>query len=209
MTSAKAVRKDNSTFDRKVALRRRALRELGETPVVMETHGGLGKIYLACYRDIVDGIVFDNKADKTAVLVKQRPTWAVYETNCEMALKNGVGSHLVVNFLDIDPYGEPWAVLDGFFNSDRPYAKRMIVVVNDGLRLALNIKGGGWAIESMREATERYGNAGVTAKYLQVCRDMMTTAVGLANYEIREWAGYYCGDGNHMTHYAAVIEKAA
>lgn len=46
-----SAKKDNSTFDRKAALRTRALALL-EKPIVMETHGGYGKIYQRCYRHL-------------------------------------------------------------------------------------------------------------------------------------------------------------
>ena len=108
-------KRDNSTFPQKVALRQEALRLLYASPVIMETHGGVGKLFDAVYAHVERGIVFEKDADKTAVLGKQRPSWAVYEADCVTALQEGVGGHLAVNFLDIDPYGECWPVVDAFF----------------------------------------------------------------------------------------------
>src|SRR4051812_3936723 len=136
--------KDNSTFTRKAALRSRTLMMV-EHPVVMETHGGAGLIFSRCYRSVKEGIVFERDPDKAAILAHQRPTWAVYECLCENAIAEGAGAHLEVNFLDLDPYGEPWPALDAFFGSDRPFPPRLAIVVNDGLRQKLKMNGG-WSV---------------------------------------------------------------
>ena len=137
----KAKQKDNSTLSSKVLLRKNLLREI-PSPIVMETHGGLGRIFDACYRGIANGVVFEQDPDKAAVLGKQRPAWAVYECDCIEALRAGVGAHLAVNFFDLDPYGEPWPVFDALFESERPWPKVLGIVVNDGLRHKLTITGG-------------------------------------------------------------------
>lgn len=123
--------KDNSTFTDKVAIRKLAMREVS-APVVMECYGGFGHLYRACYLSAKTGVVFEAKADKSAVLGLQRPHWAVYEADCVNALAGGAGAHLCVNVLDLDPYGEPWPALDAFMTSDRPRADVLALVVNDG-----------------------------------------------------------------------------
>jgi hypothetical protein len=202
--------KDNSTFEQKARLRSAALRELAELPVIMETHGGYGKLFLRCYRHVPAGVVFEEKPEKTAVLARQRPTWAVYEADCERAIRAGVGAHLVVNFLDLDPYGQPWDVLDAFFESERPRAPRLVVVVNDGLRRKLKMNGG-WSVRSLREIVERNGNAVLYRDYLAICRELVIEKAAKAGYGLRRWTGYYCGSGQgsaqQMSHYAAVLER--
>ena len=198
------TQKDNSTFKRKLALRREMLKHLEETPVIMETHGGLGKLYMACYRHIENGVVFERKPDKSAVLGQQRPTWAVYEGDAVAAISQGAGSHLTVNVLDIDPYGEPWPTIDAFLTSDRQRAASLFVVVNDGVRQGLAISGG-WSVESMADAVVEFGNS-LHRNYLDVCRWMMERKAGQAGYGLTRWAGYYCGHGKNMTHYLAKLE---
>ncbi len=200
-----AAQKDNSTFEKKAALRARSLMLMNK-PVVMETHGGYGKIYQRCYRHLPTGIVFENDEVKVAALALQRPTWAVYESACESGIGAGVGSHLPVNFLDLDPYGEPWPAVDAFFGSRRPFPEKLIVVVNDGLRQKLRMQGG-WAVGSLQKMVQKLGNSGLYNSYLEICRDMLAEKAARAQYRMTRWTGYYCGHQEQMTHYAAVFEK--
>ena len=103
------TQKDNTTFRHKVALRRQALALL-ENPIILETHGGVGKLYRALYAGMA-GMVFEKDERKAEILAGQRPTWAVYHADCVMALQAGAGSWLPINFVDCDPYGAPWTTL--------------------------------------------------------------------------------------------------
>jgi len=170
----------------------------------METHGGAGHLFMKCYRDVQRGVVFEVKPDKTAILARQRPTWSVYECDCVPALRAGVGSHLPVNFFDLDPYGEPWPVLDAILQSERPWPERIGVVVNDGLRQKLRISA--WDVGSMQAMVGKYGNK-LADVYLEVCRELLDEKAAQRGYRITRWAGYYCGHADAMTHYAAVLEK--
>ena len=77
---SRAPQVDNGTYQEKLMLRQTALRALGgATPVVMETHGGVGDLGATLYKDVVDGVVFEKESDRTLVLAHQRPSWAVYE----------------------------------------------------------------------------------------------------------------------------------
>ena len=125
----KTQQKDNTTFPFKLSLRKQALREL-DAPVVMETHGGWGKLSANCYASF-PGVVFEQLPEKAAFLARQRPNWAVYEADCVRAIREGAGNHLDVNFLDLDPYGEPWPVLDAFLESDRRLPARLVIVWSD------------------------------------------------------------------------------
>jgi hypothetical protein len=204
-----AGQKDNSTFGHKVALRKKALEMLAAEgitrPVVMETHGGKGALFDACYSHLEQGVVFEKDAEKAAVLGKQRPTWAVYECECEPVLAGGAGGHLTIDLLDIDPYGEPWGVFDSFFQSVRPFVPVMAIAVNDGLRQGLAM-GRAWAIESMTGAVERHGND-LHPIYLEVCREMVAEKVAHAGYTMSHFGGYYCGTKKAMTHYLAIIRR--
>lgn len=197
------MQKDNSTGRQKIQLRRNLLREI-VNPVVMETHAGSGYLYMHCYSHIPRGVAFEVDPEKTDTLAVQRPTWAIYECRCEPALRAGIGSHLPVNFFDLDPYGEPWPVLDALFASERPWPVKIGIVVNDGLRQKLKI--GAWNVRSMTAMVTRYGNR-LSDIYLDVCRELLSEKAAQRGYRLVRWAGYYCGHAQQMTHYAAVLEK--
>jgi hypothetical protein len=195
---------DNKTKQQKISLRRRMLREV-EHPVVMETHGGAGVLWRECYSHIADGVVFEKDPSKTKRLAQQRPDWAVYEGECENALLHGVGAHLPINFLDLDPYGEPWTAMDAFFESERPRPERMIVVVNDGLRQKIQY-GGAWSTGSMEAMVQTYGND-LYDVYLEVCLELVKEKAAKAGYALDRFTGYYCGYNGQMTHYGAVLTR--
>lgn len=171
----------------------------------METHGGMGKLYERLYAHLPIGIVFEKKPDKVNLLTKQRPTWAVYEGDCEAAIAAGVGAHLPVNFLDVDPYGSPWRVIEAFLMSDRPKPEQLHVVVNDGLRQSIQLTGG-WKQKDVQPLVQRFGN-GLYGKYLDCCQILMHEKATQAGYTLSRWAGYYTGKNQHMTHYWAVLDK--
>lgn len=175
----------------------------------METHGGFGHIYDRCYRGVADGVVFEKDVKKAAFLAQQRPEWAVYECDCEMALREGVGRHLSINMVDLDPYGEPWPVLDAFLSGhgDKLPA-RWGLVVNDGLRQKVSINGG-WDVASLHDAVAHWGAASISRNYLDVCRWLVEKKVATVGFTVAKWAGYYCGHADGMTHYAAVMVRAA
>lgn len=201
------MKKDNSTIRQKVLLRRALLRELDEEPVVMETHGGSGAISKKLYRDFAKGVVFEKDAVKADILARQRPTWAVYECDVVGALTGGAGSHLPVNFLDLDPYGEPWPAVEAFFGSERPWPEKLCVAVNDGLRQKVKM-GGAWQVGSLSELVSEHGNAWLYRNYLEACRILLTEKAGGAGYRLTRWAGYYCGALQQMSHYSAVFTRA-
>lgn len=167
----------------------------------METHGGEGKLWEACYEDLEAGVVFEKNPLKAARLGKQRPTWAVYEADCVAAIAGGAGAHLCVNLLDVDPYGEPWPVIDAFFQSERPRAETLWIVVNDGLRRKVQL-GGAWACKSLAGIVSEYGND-LYKHFLDVAQILLTKKAAHFGYEVDRFSGYYCGHQMGMTHYAA------
>jgi hypothetical protein len=197
--------KDNTTFRQKAALRRKVLAEV-KNPVVMETHGGYGELYKACYRSIERGVVFEKKPEAVAYLCRQRPTWAVYEADCVKALQHGAGNHLEITLLDLDPYGSPWDAIGAYFSSARPFAKQMHVVVQDGLRQHIR-RAGAWHVGVLKDMVLRFGND-LQDQYLEVCRVMMAEKSASAGYTLAHFKGYYCGALQQMTHYWAVLQKS-
>jgi hypothetical protein len=197
--------RDNTTFKQKVALRRLALAECAE-PVIMETHGGTGELYKACYRRFPAGVVFEKDEERAARLCRQRPTWSVYEVDCVDALTHGAGNHLEINLLDIDPYGEPHSTLAAFFHSDRPFAPTMQVVVNDGLRRNIKL-GVAWRVHVLQNAVLKFGND-IYDQYLEVCRSLMEEKAARAGYTLTAFKGYYCGHLKQMTHYWATLTQS-
>lgn len=198
--------KDNSTFDEKARLRKRLLDELDD-PVVLESHGGTGRLYNECYKTKVDrGVVFELDESKADVLAAQRPQWAVYEADSEYAIGAGAGSHMACNFIDLDPYGQPWPVVEAFFESDRPKPDRLVFAVNDGLRQSLQM-GRGWDVDTLKPVMGKWANVSLYDNYLDVCKHLLAYHADLCGYSLVSWGGYHCGHGNNMTHYGAVFEK--
>lgn len=202
------MQKDNTTLHRKTALRVSLLKNLAVEPVVLETHGGRGRVFERVYPTVQQGIVFEVDQTKAEILCHQRPTWSVYQTKVEPALEGGAGAHLEVNVIDVDTYGEPWPTLDAFFTSERPRAQRIGIVVNDGLRQKLKLQGG-WSVHSMRQSVEKWGNAVLCDRYLDVCKWKLEQLAQLQRYRLTHWTGYYCGADNYMTHYGAIFERPA
>lgn len=201
------MQKDNSTIILKASLRSELLRYI-EAPVVMETHGGLGRLYDRCYRAVIDGVVFEKDAQKAEYLARQRPAWAVYECDCVTALEAGVGFHLPINVLDLDPYGEPWPVLDAFLRGHGgEWPERLGIVVNDGLRQKIQINGG-WDVASLQGMVGKHGASRMYEHYLEICQEMLAEKASQHGYVLALWTGYYCGAGNNMTHYAAVLNRS-
>jgi hypothetical protein len=124
----------------------------------------------------------------------------------QLALKAGVAADLPINFIDIDPYGECWPVIEAYFSGERKRPKRLAIAVNDGLRQKLNV-GAGWQVATMKAALEVFSNAGLYARYLEVCRWNLDRLIAPHGYKVIEWAGYYCGFNHLMTHFGAVLEN--
>jgi hypothetical protein len=205
----KSAPKDNQTFAHKKALRQQALKLLAErgihTPVVLESHAGTGKLWEVCYEHLPFGVALEKNPDKTTRLAKQRPAWAIYECDCEVALGEGIGSLWTIDLLDCDPYGACWSAIEAFFVSERPFADVMVVVVNCGLRLHLTFLDA-WKSPELQPMVERFGND-LRPIYLEVCGEMLRERVARAGYEVQKFAGYYCGKNQNMTHFLALLTR--
>jgi len=197
-------RRDDSTYVQKVTLRREMLKSV-DAPVIMETHGGMGRLFRACYAGMREGCVFEKKPERVAFLAYQRPTWAVYEGDCIPAISAGAGAHLPVNVLDVDPWGDPWPVIGAFFEGERLRPDEMFGVVNDGSRLGIKM-GGAWSVATLQGLVEKYGN-NLYPVYLEVCRELMQEKAARAGYWLDRFNGYYCGHSRMMTHYLAVLVR--
>lgn len=204
-----AKQKDNSTFPQKKALRLKGLERLASVgvtaPTILETHGGEGKLFDACYAHLDSGVVFETDDAKVNILARQRKSWAVYQADCEPALAAGIGGHLAIDLLDVDPYGSAFEALDAFFSSSRPFAPKMIVAVNDGARANIQV-GGAWRSPTFEEIVLKYGND-LWDKYLVVCRELLATYSKKAGYRVSGFGGYHAGKKLQMTHYLAYLEQ--
>lgn len=198
------MKKDNSTSSSKIKFRRLAL-ELQPSPVVLETHGGYGRMYSACYGQISQGVVFESDDRKAGALAQQRPTWAVYQADSEMALRSGAGAHLPVNLVDIDPYGDPWPFIDAFLESKRPKVDTLCIVVNDGLRQTIQM-GGAWHVGTLKAIVLEWGNA-LYDRYLEVCRELMKQKAAANGYHLQRFWGRYVNP--RMTHYLALLARSS
>lgn len=202
--------KDNSTLIEKRKLRQIVIAQIAERgitqPAIMETHGGSGVLFDRCYAHVTQGVVFEKDTKKAATLAMQRPTWAVYECHCEPALAAGVGGHLVIDLLDVDPYGSCWEAVEAFFASTRPFAEQMWVVVNDGLRQMLAMHQG-WQVEALCPAVEQMGNAELYAHYLEACELLLSIHAKRAGYTVGAFHGYHCGHKGQITHFLAELRR--
>jgi len=200
------MKKDNSTLRLKASLRRNLLAEF-KSPLILETHGGFGRVYDLVYGPAgLHGIVIEKSADRAIQLARQRPTWAVYEADSERSIAQGLVDGWDFDVVDIDPYGSPWPVIDALLSRQgRNWPMKLGMAVNDGLRQKLRITGG-WEVKALEGVIERYGNTAPFANYLAICRGLMEEKTGQLGYKLTRWAGYYCGHRQGMTHYAAVLE---
>lgn len=200
-----AKQQDNLTGFYKAALRRKAMKFLDKQPVIFETHGGLGELYTQCYQSVPRGYVVEKQEAKATVLSEQRPGWYVYQGEAEDAIAVGVGGTEEINFLDVDPYGSPWPVLELWFALSRERAGRLIVVANDGLLQKIRI-GGAASCKDTAEYASEYGSV-ASRKYLEICKKKLQKIAPEAGYDLTHFEGYHCGRGKSMTHYLAVLDK--
>jgi hypothetical protein len=198
-------KKDNAGLREKLAMRRLALAELAVEPVVMETHAGFGVIWRHLYRHLPRGAAFDSARGKADILAAQRPTWSVYEGDVTASLVAGAASHLTINLIDLDPYGDPWPTLDAFLTSPRPRSEVLIVVVNDGLRIKTKL-GTSWTAKTLGPIVRRFGN-NLYPRYLEACGLMMRQRAEAAGYRLAKFHGHYGGFAGQMTHYFARMER--
>lgn len=207
--SKKHQKHDNLTLSAKVMLRQTALRALGDEPVILETHGGRGDIWSAVYHDAPPGVVFEKDPEKADLLAVQRPAWAVYEADVEIALAAGAARHMAFNYVDVDPYGAAWPALRAFFGSERPLAPRMVVVVNDGLRFAA-CGGAAWRNEILAPFAARYGNHNVWRAYPDlIAPELLGEAAALGGYRVAHYDAYVTGVIGKMVHILAILEREA
>ena len=198
--------KDNQTFLEKSRLRKKLLRLAPQPPVILETHGGEGELYRACYTDVSEGVVFETDPAKAEVLVHQRPTWTVCQSDCVLGIASGVGDHLQINFIDADPYGAAWDVLEAFFASDRPFVEKMMLCVHDGLKGGLS-RWGGKNYPYLHPILDKIGEADAHKHYLEICRYLLPSIVGKAGYEVKRFGGFYSLANQNQTHFFAEIVK--
>jgi len=76
------------------------------------------------------------------------------------------------------------------------------IVVNDSLRVKVQ-DGGAWTSRSLEDIVPEFGND-LFAHYLEICEELMKRKAAQADYRLSQFAGYYCGHGQQMTHYLAV-----
>jgi len=197
--------KDNSTFKQKLALRRAVLLLAPAAPVVLETHGGYGRIYERAWFKARTGVVIERDEMKAEALAHQRPTWRVYQGNSLPALRAGLADDLPFDIVDLDPYGSSLDYIEALALSDRPWPDLWQLVVNDGLRQLLAL-GGAWRYELLRDVVAKRGN-NLFPVYLDVLRELVEGMAARIGFRVTKWHGYYAGAGGQMTHYRAVLRR--
>ncbi len=198
-------KKDNSTLDYKIMLRRELFDILPiDDHYILETHGGAGILYQRCYSHIDNGVVFEIDGSKSNILAKQRQTWRVYQADCIPAIRSGVARDMSFTLLDVDPYGSPWDTISAFFESNRSFAPIMGVAVNDGLRQKVRI--GAWDVKLLQDIVRKHGNK-IHGIFLNSCRELLEGFSDVAGYNVNHFSGYYTGHNQQMTHYMAILKQ--
>lgn len=186
-------------------MRQEALRRL-ERPVILETHGGWGRVYERLYAPLTcPGAVIEKDPRRSVFLARQRPHWLVYEADSETALRLGAGAALPVNLLDVDPYGEAFPVVEAFFCCERPWPERLAVAVHDGLRQKVKL-GGAWKTVCLRPWVRKYGND-LYGCYLELAREVVSSLAAKRGYALEFWTGHYAGKNADLSHYLAVLTR--
>lgn len=198
---------DNSTLPEKVRLRRRILAHFQAAPLVLETHGGYGRIYERTWFKARAGVVFEKDPTKADHLARQRPNWAVYHGDCEKALAAGLARGTAFDIIDLDPYGQPFSVLNALALPGRAFPDEWHLVVNDGNRQKVQ-RGGSWHMQSLTAQVRKYG-VNLYPIYLQVARECVEEFANKIGFQVIGWSGHYAGKNDMMTHYWAVLRRRA
>jgi hypothetical protein len=199
------MKKDNGSLGLKINVRKRLMDRIAPL-AILETHGGSGGIYRRLYSEY-RGMTIEMDLKKAAALAEQRPHWAVYCGDAVKLVGAGCGFHLPVNFVDIDPYGSPWEILEALFSVSERLPDRFGIAVNDGLKRYFQV-GGAYKFERMTPYVERLGNDAIAGMYPEICRDMIEGMAGAVGLSLDWWFVCSGGHGGQMTHYAAVLVRA-
>lgn len=196
---------DNSTLPEKARLRNQVLSKTRPKPMVLESHGGYGRIYERTWYKAGAGIVIEKDPIKADHLARQRPNWAVFQGDCEKAIAAGLGRSTPFDIIDLDPYGQPFSVLDALALPGRVFPDEWHLVVNDGTRQA-TMRGVSWHMESLAVQVRKYGT-NLYPIYLDVARECVEQFAAKIGFELAGWHGYYTGTNQMMTHYWAVMRR--
>lgn len=197
-------KKDNAGFREKIALRERALSHVGTALVPLDAYAGAGAVGATLYASASTGSAFEKDPAKCEQLVRQRPSWRVYQGDTIGLLAAGIACP-GTNYVDLDPYGDPWVAADALFYGKTDLAPRLVVAVNDGLRQKVKM-GGAWSCNSLSSVVRTYG-ADLYASYLDVCRHLMEQKARERGYALAGFEGFYGGHAKQMTHYYAVLQQ--
>lgn len=199
-------RRDHTEWALKVQLRQWLTAQLGlADPVVLETHGGEGRLWQAGPR-WARGLVLEKDPARCAVLERQRPAgWDVVCGNSASLLLRGYAAQQAFDLVDIDPHRQPWPTLDAYFTSQRCYAPRLGLVVTDSLRQCVRYNGG-TRIHGLLPYVARYGRH-VHRFYLEVCKERLGDLIAPLGYQVTAWQGQYGGVIKTMTYVAYVLER--
>lgn len=198
------AQQDNSTIIEKVRLRRRVLERCPAPPVVLETHGGFGRIYERTWFKAFRGVVIEKDDRKVEHLCRQRPRWAVYQGNSELVLEHGLARTTAFDVIDLDPYGQPFGVLAALSLPGRVFPDTWHLVVNDGGRQAAK-RGQSWTIPGMTVAVAKFGRDGVYVNYLEAVKLIVDNFAAKIGFEVSHWEGR-CVSAD-IAHYWAVLTR--
>jgi hypothetical protein len=200
-------KKDNSTLYFKASLRNKLIKNIKDPLVVIDVFAGAGKIYDLCYKNSLTGVAFERNPEKVEKLVEQREKWLVYECDSILGINAACGSIFKFNFIDVDPYGDPWPALHAIFSQKKyAFCDTIGIAVMDGLRQGAKMQVA-WKQKGLKQFSDKYGNAELYKFYKELCKEKIEEIISPLGFRISKWAAYYCGTMDLMTHYGGIFKR--
>jgi hypothetical protein len=197
------VKRDNSTFGQKIALRRSLLGLLPERTFILEAYAGLGDIYRACYTGY-PGAAMDKEEARVEYVASERPNWIAVAGDNAAILAAGFLADAEVGLFDLDAYGSPLGCLDGILQPGRKFAAVSYLVATDGIGQKLRM--GSADVKRLRPYTEKYGEDFVRHNYKTVLAEIIQEGADRAGLSAALIKFYTCGAGKQMAHWAVRLQ---
>lgn len=199
--------RDNNDLEFKIKLRKSFLKSISDAPVILEIYGGSGRIFNRVYSKYEHGVVLEKNPEKVEFLCKQRPSWAVYECDSVKALSDGFYVWKNFNFIDCDPYSNPYLSLEAFFHGRKMLPENLAIVVTDGMPLAIQLRGGGWRVKIPQELVQKFGN-NLNNNYIEVVRYYWNQKAAELGYTVSRFEAKMGGTRKHMCYYGVALSRS-
>lgn len=200
------IKRDNSTFINKIRLRNRVLADCKSNPVILETHGGFGRIYERTWWHASSGVVIEKDDKKAQHLCRQRPKWAVYQGDSEAAIDVGLCRNIQFDIIDLDPWGSTIPLLSALSKPGRQFPDRWHLVANDGGWLNAGL-GGAWSMKGLEKFVGRDGNHFTQERYREVLKEIVGEFSDKIGFEVAFWFIHRPENTYRLMHYWATLVR--